>query len=335
MTPLERYRLKNLSLDQIVRYASTFSLMMRGGITRADIEAISRRSGRPVLECTEIALSIARYYQCTKEAVLAKILVMNPEQAKMFDDLPMFQQDFLSSFRLPFPRLWIDFSMDSVTLCGDKTYGVLLWERSPSDVKSSMESAQTNGLLLQEKEWGILLENTQLLKTCSRWLTAVKFRAPRESERIAHGKDDRFVEDVLCISVDISGSLIFQYGANHSSDAFGRWVIHAVNFISSPSVLMERKEDNLGYWRSRAASELCGRSIHSSDVYWLLMKKYRTHTETTINGYHHRFRYDVRGHFKSFNRGRMSGRVIWCPAHQRGLANKVYRPSGYSGITGP
>lgn len=333
MTPLERHRLKNLSLDQIVRYASTFTSMMRGGISRADIEFHSKRSGESFEASLNRALSIARYYQCAREASTAKILVMNPDQARIFDGLPLLDQDFLSNLRLPFSKLWIDFSMDAVNLCDDKTYGILLWERPIAEVQRSIELSPRQ--LLPDKEKEILQENAQILKTSARWFTAVKFRALRAIERNVIGMNDLFVEDVISISVDLSGALIFQPNLLASLRSLGHWVIHAVNFISSPCIRMERKEDNLGYWRSRAASELCGHSVQSSEVHWLLMKKYRADTEISVGGYHHRFRYDVRGHFKSFTKGRMTGRVLWCPSHQRGLANEIYRPSNYSGITGP
>lgn len=41
------------------------------------------------------------------------------------------------------------------------------------------------------------------------------------------------------------------------------------------------------------------------------------------------FRYDVRGHLKHFKRGSMAGRSIWCPPHQRGLENQIYKPKSY------
>ncbi len=39
------------------------------------------------------------------------------------------------------------------------------------------------------------------------------------------------------------------------------------------------------------------------------------------------YRFDVRGHFKHFRRGRLEGRVIWCPAFVKGPADRPYRPS--------
>lgn len=71
--------------------------------------------------------------------------------------------------------------------------------------------------------------------------------------------------------------------------------------------------------------------LADKEPYYLIKiekKEYANHGETG-SGITHSFRYDVRGHFKRFTTGRMAGKHIWCPPHQRGLKNDVYKPSGY------
>jgi len=60
--------------------------------------------------------------------------------------------------------------------------------------------------------------------------------------------------------------------------------------------------------------------------------KWSTHSlpaTTSGQGSKHRVRYDVRGHFATYTCGPLTGRRIWRPAHQRGLANDLFRPKGY------
>lgn len=105
------------------------------------------------------------------------------------------------------------------------------------------------------------------------------------------------------------------------------WAIHAMNFLTSPAVLLEEKkaDEKLQLARARKGKQpLPG---------WYEIEyktsKARYPRPERPTGLHHGFRYDVRGHFAHFKKGRLAGRVLWIPPHQRGLANELYKPKVY------
>jgi len=123
---------------------------------------------------------------------------------------------------------------------------------------------------------------------------------------------------------------------DHESEVSPSWLVHLVLFLSSPTVTIVDADDRLTWWRRAEARSSFPSSAGLIPVpQWILLKKYRKETTVGIGGFKHRFRYDVRGHWMTFKRGRLAGRVLWCPAHQRGLANEIYRPAHYRGISGP
>jgi len=65
--------------------------------------------------------------------------------------------------------------------------------------------------------------------------------------------------------------------------------------------------------------------------YWCKLETKEVHVaDVEGSGTKHGYQYDVRGHFKHFKQGKMKGKILWCPPHRRGLANKVYRPKTYN-----
>lgn len=106
------------------------------------------------------------------------------------------------------------------------------------------------------------------------------------------------------------------------------WVIHTVNFLSSPSVKLVAREHSRELQRARAKK---GKDPLPG---WYEIT-YRRHVQEyggakiAVKRWEHSFRYDVRGHFKRFERGAMAGRVIWSPPHQRGVKHVLYKPKGY------
>lgn len=107
------------------------------------------------------------------------------------------------------------------------------------------------------------------------------------------------------------------------------WTIHVLNYLTSPSVVLELKEHSPELQKARQKK---GKSPLPG-WYEISYKKKTYRSSVRDDGeaptYTHGFRYDVRGHFMTFTKGRMKGRVIWCPKHQRGLANELYKPKTY------
>lgn len=106
------------------------------------------------------------------------------------------------------------------------------------------------------------------------------------------------------------------------------WTVHILNYLTSPSIELEPKQHSLELQKSRQ------RKGKEPLPGWYEITYKKSHvafrqTSQTAEGYHHSFRYDVRGHFMHFKKGRMKGRVIWCPQHQRGLAHELYKPKTY------
>lgn len=102
--------------------------------------------------------------------------------------------------------------------------------------------------------------------------------------------------------------------------------VHIMNYLTSPSIILERKEVAEALQRARIKR---GRLPLPG---WYEIKYAKTRNAPrpgTGQGAAHSFRYDVRGHFKHIKIGRLAGRVVWCPAHQRGLAHSTYRPKSY------
>ncbi len=98
-----------------------------------------------------------------------------------------------------------------------------------------------------------------------------------------------------------------------------------LDFLSSPSLRIELEPGMDKINRSRRKS---GKPTLTN--YHII--KWSTHsaeTNSTGDGSKHRVRYDVRGNFATYTVGPLAGRRIWRSAHQRGLANDVFRSKGY------
>lgn len=112
------------------------------------------------------------------------------------------------------------------------------------------------------------------------------------------------------------------------SKIFIDWAIHTLNFLTSPSIILDRKEPEIALQRARAKR---GREPLPG-WYEITYKRAQVAVKESIpgaSGIHHSFRYDVRGHMMHVKKGRLAGRVIWIPPHQRGLANELYKPKVY------
>ena len=105
------------------------------------------------------------------------------------------------------------------------------------------------------------------------------------------------------------------------------WTIHILNFLTSPSVIMEGKEAPEALQKARAK-----RGKEPLPGWYEItykQQRYAPKEEPEHTGFHQHFRYDVRGYYAHFTKGLLAGRVIWIPPHQRGLRNTLYKPKSY------
>jgi len=107
------------------------------------------------------------------------------------------------------------------------------------------------------------------------------------------------------------------------------WLLHLANFLCSPSIKLVRQEPSPQLQKARRASGKAPLAGWYELTYRRHVREYGPAKISPGAQWHHSFRYDVRGHFKRFEHGAMAGRVLWCPPHQRGLRNTLYRPKGY------
>jgi hypothetical protein len=106
------------------------------------------------------------------------------------------------------------------------------------------------------------------------------------------------------------------------------WAVHLINFLSSPSIKMVSAQPSEKLQKARKKRGKTPLPGWYEITYRKVIKDY-TKDKVSEKRWEHSFRYDVRGHFKRFNVGRMVGRVVWCPPHQRGLKHELYKPKTY------
>jgi hypothetical protein len=106
------------------------------------------------------------------------------------------------------------------------------------------------------------------------------------------------------------------------------WLIHAVNFLSSPSVKLMPVEPEKALQKARMRKGKQPLPGWYEIAYRKSVKEY-TKNKFSEKQYEHSYRYDVRAHQMVFKKGRMAGRVLWCPEHQRGLKHELYKPKTY------
>jgi len=140
--------------------------------------------------------------------------------------------------------------------------------------------------------------------------------------------DPRYLSSIPAISAFFSDKEV-NYDVALDSD--GKWRLidgvarNILDFLSTPSIHIEREPGMDKINRSRRKS----RKPPLTDYHIITWSTHSLPMAQSGQGSKHRIRYDVRGHFATFTRGPLSGRRIWRPAHQRGLANDFFRPKGY------
>lgn len=282
----------------------------------------------------------------------AKIVRLSHDQAAIFFDIaPVANQDYVKWLRLPFKRIYIQLD-NPITFKGyrgEYDHGAAeAWytegHKKLATTRGGDEDPLIRGIVLSE------LTGTEFFTLQE----GVLRRPPNPDEpdpvfncgtsgSFKTSEIERFIQisylmprEPYLLNAHVATILVLKDGRLVQSDhGFWKtrakmtdWAIHAINFLSSPSVKLawNPPPEKLNQKRSRSGK------VPLPGWYEITYRKtIHDYTPEKISKqlFHHSFRYDVRGHFKNFTRGPMTGRVIWCPPHQRGLQNTLYKPKTY------
>lgn len=261
----------------------------------------------------------------------AKIVNVDTRQAFMFWDLPNLNQDLLK-LRSPYSCIYVSFTGGNQFIIPDyddhllqivrknvRAYGALILETSQDNRRLFTEPVSRVFQTLFFCPVDIAKENVYVM-TFGILPDGTLTTRPNSDLIMKFAQSDNELRRREMHSRAKTESL--------TSKQIIAWTIHMLNYLTSPSVVLERKEHSPELQKSR---EKKGKPLLPGWYEITYRKKnYRSVVPSSgVPGTHHSFRYDVRGHFMSFTKGRLAGRVIWCPDHQRGLANDLYRPKSY------
>ena len=310
----------------------------------------------------QMARGLSPFYQTAEHMKASKIIRLPSAQAQVFLDTPTADgQDYLTWLRLPFPRMYIH--VDGMMTFGNYADQI---ENDIADALARNDKAEAERLVMIQKEQspqikGILLaelhpevEDVEVARSSP---ASVKFINADRTTTLTEMVDN--IQDVVshhnyttkdiarlisCTfmmplpthffnmhSVNIlvmkDGRLVTTTAAQQQvRDRMRRWIIHIANFLSSPSVKLAWTNPSPQLQKKRQAS---GKAPLPGwyEIIWRKEVKDYSRSKISKNLWHHSYRYDVAGHQKVFRTGPMAGRVIWCPSHQRGLRNTLYKPA--------
>ncbi len=259
--------------------------------------------------------------QMTREEMKASRIIKVPaDQLMLFAELERVQgQDYLK-LRSPFPEIYID-----------PVNGVMSAKRY-----QDRPNAQVKGMLVSFDVFG--------QRSDAVWLQSIRADFGLQESQfpfavikttwfmpLSEAFENNYINTILITS---DGTLHYPDHGRSTGvvdlelrESMVTWLIHILNFLTSPAVVLSKCEPSVKLQKARASK---GKEALPG-WYEISYKKQaaRREAESTGNGVKHGFRYDVRGHFMHFTKGRMAGRVIWCPPHQRGLAHTLYKPKVY------
>jgi hypothetical protein len=282
----------------------------------------------------------------------AKIVRLRADQAQVFLDTPETDgQDYVKWLRLPFPALYLH--IDGRMVFDEYAAGIdadIAFARSAGDV-GEVDRLETikregnpdvKGVLLYEvpaDQVGVFYQGR--LELGLGFDEQGKPRPFRTQEPLAASDVARVicatffipVRDFL-FNVHSANLLICKDGALRVSisaqqrvrDRIRAWTVHAINFLSSPTVKLVATEPAKALQQKRARS---GKQPLPGwyEITWRRVIKEYTRDKISPKRWTHSYAYDVRGHPKTHTRGKMAGRVIWCPPHMRGIRNALYKPA--------
>lgn len=283
--------------------------------------------------------SIGYFQQLAQMMKTAKIIRMSGAQCQVFMNTPAVEGQDSKWMKLPFRHVWLQLDEPFVfksaatgrDMCSPnsifipvkfddsevKVRGVLLAELTAEDLahNADWDGADLNILRLRD---GRAVKRNEIDR-----MLGVHFISPIP--------ETPFNEDSSVLLVMKDGSLInSQHDAYQARRAIMlKFIVHVINFLSSPSVKLVPAEPAVALQKARLKKGKEPLPGWYEITYRKHVNDYTPSKISTVPQWHHGFRYDVRGHFKRFTRGPMMGRVIWCPPHQRGLMNTLYKPKTY------
>lgn len=295
------------------------------------------------------------FQMCADAMLKSKIVRMRHDQTAIFLDLPTDpEQDYLTWFRLPFKEIYIQpdqpvrfrgYVSDEVAAISDeiaahplesdehKRLHALMLEGDPhvrgmiieeveisKDGKRTVEHPSQTATSVYTWRGERLLIPENVLESTVRVIVATFLMPIPKFDLNIHG---------ISLAVQKDNTLtVTHLGDIKTRVRMANWLVHTVNFLSSPSVKL--------LWNPPPAALNKKREKRGNPPlpgwYEITYRKHiKEYSKAKISekAWEHSFRYDVRGHMARFKKGRMAGRVIWIPPHQRGLRHALYKPKTY------
>jgi hypothetical protein len=250
----------------------------------------------------------------------SRIVKIPAEQLQMFlklDHIP--EQDFLN-LRAPFPYLYIEPFNSEFVLPQYEVVGEAIYNHTP--VKGILITSTRDNADNAMIEWPGMMPGQDIVQA----FHVVFFMPLPEYPENVYGATFGINREGHIVQNDEQIRRRAHVVNALLSRNISHWCIHVLNYLTSPTVLMEERHVSADLQKARARR---GKEPLPG-WYEIQYTKSRIRYEANVGaGVKHGFRYDVRGHFMHFTKGRMAGRVIWCPPHQRGLANDLYKPKSY------
>lgn len=326
-------------------------------ISAGKTRGVSIHGGAPVEQpqALEEARRLQPFFTTATGMQKSKIIRMRADQTAVFLDTPLVEgQDYKTWLRLPFDYVYVQPEQPV------QFRGYVSDDVHNRDLRAEIEAApsgEEKARLEQLLKMGDpVVRGVLLVELDGKSLTAARAReqfkkstmASLLSSHPAYGADDikrviavvflmplpEFFMNIHGLNIGIRKDntlVIKSTGHPGTQQRMLQWAVHTINFLSSPSVKLVATAPAPGLVKARQ------RSGKPPIPGWYEIT-YRRHVQEYSKGkiatggfkqWEHSYRYDVHGHFKRFTRGRMAGRVLWCPPHQRGLKHDLYKPKGY------
>jgi hypothetical protein len=320
----------------------------------------------PAQEYPRHALEIAMFDGLCQTMADSTIIRLRGDQSEIFLETPIDEhQDFIQWLRLPYPNIYIQleqpfrfhgYAADSEAIKRDIQHAKTDEERNRlltlsehgdpivrgaviTDITTSMQAdlrlgpdqtiigklspvRDTDGFLnFNVEEWAKL--------------GLIDFPADRAA-RIIHVvflmPIPEFFMNIHSFTLTVTRDNQL-YCARHTSQQATlirakQWLVHLVNFLSSPTVKLVRNQPDAALQKARQKRGKDPLPGWYEITYRRHLTEY-SKGKISAQGWHHKFRYDVRGHFRRYESGPATGRVVWIAPHQRGIHNTLYRPKGY------
>lgn len=272
-----------------------------------------------------------------KQLADAKIILLNADQANVF----MHSTYPLENYpHLIFPKIFINFTeplklnagLEFVVEGGEfkplggrevNIPGVLVRQFDAYKIKQGFD---LDTILKKGIVDPTMVDKSALLMGClSIWYESF----PRRDEELRVG--DLTVSFTTESFPEISGEMIHQkYNTINRAKLLNKVTINLLYFLSCENIEL--------IYRDKKSSREFMKSIGQNTRYPFYTVHFkrggeRVRPASTETGTKHSFRYDVRGHFRHLRDDRYKRnsdgtyKVIWIPAHQRGLANELYLPA--------